>query len=90
MLINDAAPAVKPRTRRAPRGAVPRETVRRGDAVVPAGKLIALLDGSEGLSTAEPANATSGKPNQILTLSRQLEQADQIRRTGCAAGGGGI
>ena len=81
-LINGAAPAVKPQTRRVPRKTTPLKTVRRGNEVVPAGKLTALLDGSAGTSTSELAQATNGKPDQILALLRELEQADQIRRTG--------
>ena len=50
--------------------------------MVPAGKLTALLDGSAGMSTSELAQATNGKPDQVLALLRELEKADQIRRTG--------
>lgn len=50
--------------------------------VVPAGKLTALLADSEGMSTSELAKATNGKADQILGLLRELEEADQVRRTG--------
>jgi hypothetical protein len=81
-LIDGAAAAVPPRARRVPRKATRRKTVRRDSEVVPAGKLTALLDGSAGMSTSELAKATSGRPDQILALLRELEKTDQIRRTG--------
>jgi predicted Rossmann fold nucleotide-binding protein DprA/Smf involved in DNA uptake len=69
-----------------PRKVRPRTTQRRSasppNEVVPAGKLAALLDGSTGMSTAELAKATGGRPDQILALLRELEKDDQIRRTG--------
>ena len=65
-----------------PRKTTPRKTVRRGNEVVPAGKLTALLDGSAAMSTSELAKATNGRPDQILSLLRELEKADQIRRSG--------
>ena len=49
---------------------------------MPAGKLTALLDGSAAMSTSELAKATNGRPDQILSLLRELEKADQIRRSG--------
>lgn len=76
-LTNGAAPADTPTPRRAPR-----KTTRAASAVVPAGKLTALLDRSPGMSTRQLAHATSGKPDQILTLLRDLENDNQIRRTG--------
>lgn len=81
-LISDVAPAVKPKPRSASRKTTSRKTARRKHEDVPAGKLTALLDGSAGLSTSELAQATNGKPDRILALLRELEQADQIRRTG--------
>jgi hypothetical protein len=81
-LINGDAPAVKPQAPRVPRKTTPRKTVGRGSAVVPAGKLTALLDGSAGMSTSELAKATNGRPDQILALLRELEKTDQIRRSG--------
>lgn len=76
-LINGAAPARIPTPRR-----TPRKTSRTAYLVVPAGKLTAALDGSPGMSTSELAKATNGKPAQILALLRELERANQIRRTG--------
>ena len=81
-LIDDDAPAVTPQPRRVARKTTSRKTVRRGNEVVPAGKLTALLDGSAGMSTSELATATNGRPDQVLALLRELEQADQIRRSG--------
>lgn len=81
-LIDDDAPAVTPQPRRVARKTTSRKTVRRGNEVVPAGKLTALLDGSAGMSTSELATATNGRPDQVLALMRELEQADQIRRSG--------
>jgi len=80
-LMNGDTSAVKSKARRA-RKPARRRTVRRADAVVPADKLTALLDGSEGMSTAELAKATAGRPDQILAVLRELEKADQIRRSG--------
>jgi hypothetical protein len=76
-LTTGATPADKPRARRAPR-----ERTRPAYAIVPAGKLTALLDGSPGMSTSELAAATNGKPDQILALLRGLENDNQVRRTG--------
>lgn len=76
-LLNGSAPAVKPKSRRAPRKAP-----RTAPQVVPAGKLTALLLGSAGMSTPELAKATNGKSNQVLALLRELEKTDQVRRTG--------
>ena len=81
-LINGDAPAVTPRARRVPRKTTARTAGRTGNVVVPAGKLTALLDGSVAMSTSELAKATNGRPDQILSLLRELEKADQIRRSG--------
>jgi hypothetical protein len=81
-LINGEAPAVIPTPRRATRKSTPRTTVRASGGVVPAGKLIALLDGSAGMSTSELAKATNGRASQILALLRELENTDQVRRSG--------
>jgi hypothetical protein len=81
-LIDGATPAAKPtRPRRSAR-----KPARRTRDVVPTGKLTALLDGSAGMSTSELANATNGKPDQILALLRELEKADQVRRSGARRG----
>jgi hypothetical protein len=49
---------------------------------VPTGKLSALLTGSDGMTTRELAAATHGQQSQILALLRELEQTDQVRRSG--------
>jgi hypothetical protein len=77
-LTSGDAAAAKPK----PRRATPRKAGRRHNHVVPAGKLIALLDGSAGMSASQLATATNGRPEQILALLRELEKTDQIRRTG--------
>jgi len=76
-LINGAVPKVESRPRPARR-----RTVGRAEAIVPAGKLTALLGSSTGMSTSELAKATNGKAGQILSLLRELEKTDQVRRTG--------
>jgi hypothetical protein len=81
-LIDGTAPAATRKPRPAPRTSKRRPAARRRYEIVPAGKLTALLDGSEGMSTPELAKATHGKPDQILALLRELEKTDQIRRTG--------
>jgi len=83
-LINGDAAAVTRSPRRAARRTTPRKGSpgRRQLAVVPAGKLTALLDGSAGMSTSELARATDGRSNQILGVLRELEKTDQVRRTG--------
>ena len=81
-LINGAMATATPKPRRAPRRAAARQTAAAKYKVVPAGRLTALLHGSAGMSTPELAQATHGKPEQILALLRELEKADQIRRTG--------
>ena len=81
-LINGDAPTVKAKARRVPPKAKERKAARRDPAVVPAGKLTTLLNGSAGMSTSELAKATNGRPSQILSLLRELEKTDQVRRTG--------
>jgi hypothetical protein len=78
-LINgNAAPTVKAKARPTRR----RKAVRRAPQIVPARKLTALLGDSTGMSTSELATATNGRSDQILALLRELEKADQVRRTG--------
>jgi predicted HTH transcriptional regulator len=76
-LTNGAAPAATRKPRRAPR-----KSTRTASAIVPAGKLAALLNRSPGMSTSELAKATNGKRDQILALLRELEDDNHIRRTG--------
>jgi hypothetical protein len=76
-LVNGAATAASPKPRRARR-----QPTQPRAQVVPAGKLTAALAGSDGMTTAELAKATRGRPLQVLALLRELESADQIRRSG--------
>jgi hypothetical protein len=76
-LINGATPAAPSKPRRArPTPAKPRPQV------VPAGKLTTLLARSDGMTTRQLADTTNGEQSQILSLLRELEQADQVRRSG--------
>jgi hypothetical protein len=80
-LINGIKPAAAPMPRRARRA--PRRTpAKRPPQVVPAGKLTTLLTGSDGMTTGQLAKTTNGRQSQILALLRELEQADQVRRSG--------
>jgi hypothetical protein len=40
------------------------------------------LTGSDGMTTRELATATHGQQSQILALLRELEQTNQVRRSG--------
>ncbi len=53
--------------------------------VVPAGKLTALLAGSEGMRTAELAKAANGARAQVLALLKEQETAGEVRRSGTRA-----
>jgi hypothetical protein len=81
-LLDSGAAAVTSNRRRT----TPRKAGRRPNEVVPAGKLTALLDGSPGMSTSQLAQATNGRPDQILALLRELEKTDQVRRSGVRRG----
>jgi hypothetical protein len=71
--------ALKARARRKP--AEPPAPVE----VVPAGKLVGVLKGSDGLSTRELAKNTNGDPAQLLELLKELEAGGQVHRTGSKA-----
>jgi hypothetical protein len=75
-LVNGSQPAAERKTRRARRK--PAEPKYQ---VVPAGKLTALLAGTDGLRTAELAKATKGDPAQVLTLFKEQESVGEVRRT---------
>jgi hypothetical protein len=75
---SQAAPARKPRAARRKPAAVKYE-------VVPAGKLTALLAGSEGMRTAELAKAANGARAQVLALLKEQETAGEVRRSGTRA-----
>jgi hypothetical protein len=79
-LVNGSQPAPERKVRRARRK--PAEPKYQ---VVPAGKLTALLAGTDGLRTAELAKATNGDPAQVLTLLKEQESAGEVRRTGARA-----
>ena len=73
-----AANGSKSATRR--RRVKPKATART--EVVPAGKLEAVLAQHDGITTAQLAKLTNGRPEQVLTLLREMEAAGQARRTG--------
>ena len=50
--------------------------------VVPAGKLEVMLAQHDGITTAQLAKLANGKPDQVLTLLREMEGAGRARRTG--------
>lgn len=60
----------------------PRRDVTRQYEVVPAGKLASLLSASDGVTTSELAQWTNGRPNQVLELLKELEQAGRAHRSG--------
>jgi predicted Rossmann fold nucleotide-binding protein DprA/Smf involved in DNA uptake len=66
----------KPPRRR--RRATPNPTAE----VVPAAKLEAMLVGHDGITTAALAQLANARPEQVLTLLRELEAAGRVRRTG--------
>jgi hypothetical protein len=79
-LLDDAAPVIKTtatRKRRLP--------TKNSYDVVPAGKLIALLVGDDGLSTRELSRQTNADPGQVLALLKDQEDAGQVRRSGSRA-----
>jgi hypothetical protein len=67
----DEQRAARRRSRRAP-----------GVEIVPAGKIEALLAGSDGITTAELARQTDGGHEQILTILKELEQTGRAHRSG--------
>lgn len=76
-LLSRATPpvATKPRRRRP---TAPPPTARQ----VPAAKLTTLLASTDGMTTRQLADITQGAQSQILSRLRQLEQGDQVRRSG--------
>lgn len=50
--------------------------------VVPEGKLAKVLGDTNGVSTSQLAKQTSGAPNQVLRMLKELEQAGRAHRTG--------
>ena len=67
-----------PRPTRAPRKIV----VRAKADPVPAGKLVALLGASEGLTATALASQAGGNVGQVRVLLKELSDQGQVRRTG--------
>jgi hypothetical protein len=79
-LLNGSHPTSTPKRRASRRKpATPRHEV------VPAGKLTALLAGTEGMRTAELAKAANGARAQVLALLKEQEAGGEVRRTGTRA-----
>lgn len=72
-----AAPTKRPRARRTP--------APRSYDVLPAGKLVALLADSDGLSTRQLSERANADPRQVLPLLKEQEHAGEVRRTGTRA-----
>ena len=79
-LVNGSQSAPTPKARR-----TRRKPAESRYQVVPAGKLTALLVGSDGLRTAELAKAANGDRAQVLALLKEQESAGEVRRTGTRA-----
>lgn len=87
-LLNGAPPpaaATPRRTSRPTRRRRPSAPAAPTYDVVPAGKLIAVLADSDGMSTRELSQATNGDPRQLLALLKEQEDAGQVRRSGTRA-----
>jgi hypothetical protein len=74
---NSSKPAAR---RRRPKPKAAKANART--EVVPAGKLEVMLAQHDGVSTAQLAKLANGKPDQVLTLLREMESAGRARRTG--------
>ena len=75
--LGTAPPGTRPVTRA--RTAAPSAGPR---PVIPAGKLIDLLSGSQSTSTSELVRETGGDSQQLLTLLKELESDGQLTREG--------
>jgi hypothetical protein len=53
-----------------------------GAEVVPSGKLEVMLAEHDGVTSTTLAKLANGRPDQVLTLLRELEAAGRARRTG--------
>jgi hypothetical protein len=71
-------PAVPKRPRRA--RSAPR--TKASPVVVPMGKLLDLLKGSEGLTTRQVAKQSQGDSSAILALLKEQEAGGNVRRSG--------
>jgi hypothetical protein len=79
----DGEPSSSPKAPAQP--SAPRRRSRRrnqGTEIVPAGKIESLLAASDGITTAELARQTNGGHEQILSILKELEQADKAHRSG--------
>jgi len=84
-LINGTEPESTPKPE-PPAPANSRSRPAAKAAVIPAGKLVAALRASGGLSSADLAKATGGAVAQLRDLLRALEKEGQVRREGHARG----
>lgn len=75
--------AAKPTPIEAPSKPKPRGTGSRARVdPVPSGKLIALLEGSDGLTSTALARQTGGDAKQIRVLLKELTDRGEVRKTG--------
>lgn len=86
-LLNGSAqpePNVEPKPQRKPRARTrrPQKAEATKPEVVPAGKLLAVLNGSDGHTTAQIAKITNGDANQLLELLKEMEQQGDVKRSG--------
>jgi hypothetical protein len=78
-----ATPGAKTEPAKPAKPAKPARRARRPKVdPVPSGKLIALLEGSDGMTSTALAEQTGGDPNQIRVLLKELADAGQVRKTG--------
>jgi predicted Rossmann fold nucleotide-binding protein DprA/Smf involved in DNA uptake len=81
-LVHRAAPT-KPAPRRASRSARARARGQSATSVMPAAKVEEILASSQdGMATAAIAKQGDAKPDQVLVLLRELEDAGKVRRSG--------
>jgi hypothetical protein len=82
--LGDAQTAAAPEPER-PKRRARREPSTPRYEIAPAGKLIALLSDSDGLTTRQLAQAANADPAQVLTLLKEQESAGDVRRVGARA-----
>ena len=81
-LVRRAAPT-KPAPRRTSRSARARARGQSATNVMPAAKVDEILASSQdGMATAAIAKQGDAKPDQVLVLLRELEDAGKVRRSG--------
>jgi len=76
-LSSNGSPATAPKPR-----AKPTRKQAFKPEVAPAGKLVQLLAGSDGMSAPALAKQANANRDQVLILLRELEKAGQVQRTG--------